>query len=219
VPRRFGEDGGVGRIELVGAEDAPDGDVVDGKVFREQGADLDRRRMSTKKQVAVDRLDEEGVLHCARRVVGVEVERVEVEPLVFELRALGKLPPHADEDVGHFLLQEAQRMARALATPARQSRDVDALGLEPRRLFGDGQLLLACSDGLVDPAAGAAHQLACRSLLIVRKIAKTGVHASQRRGLADVLTPHSLELGDRLGGVDRCESGFDSARHGGVGDG
>ena len=59
-----------------------------------------------------DRVDEERVLHLTRRVVGVEVEGVEVVPLVLELGTFGDLPPHADEDVGDLLLQERDRMPR-----------------------------------------------------------------------------------------------------------
>ena len=51
-------------------------------------------------QAAALRLDEQGVLLLARRVVAAEVERVEVEPLVLDLGALGDLPAHRDEDVG-----------------------------------------------------------------------------------------------------------------------
>ena len=75
----------------------------------------------------LDRVDEEGVLHRARRVVVVEVQRVEVEPLVLELRALGDLPAHADEDVGDALLQQGS----GCRAPARRrlggGGDVDRL--------------------------------------------------------------------------------------------
>ena len=62
--------------------------------------------MSAENQVALDRLNEEGVLHRTRRVILVEVEGVEVEPLVFDLWAFGNLPAHANEDVSDLLLQQ-----------------------------------------------------------------------------------------------------------------
>ena len=59
------------------------------------------------------RLDEQGVLLLARRVVAAEVERVEVEPLVLDLGALGDLPAHRDEDVGDPLGDGRQRVPGA----------------------------------------------------------------------------------------------------------
>ena len=58
----------------------------------------------------------------ARRVILVEVERVEVEPLVLELGAFRDLPAHADEDVADLLLQEGERMPRAGASARGDAR-------------------------------------------------------------------------------------------------
>ena len=81
----------------------------------------------------IDRVDEEGVLHRARRVVLVEVQRVEVEPLVLELRTLGDLPAHRDEHVAHLLHEHGERMPGARPEPGRQRRDIQRLAREPRR--------------------------------------------------------------------------------------
>ena len=99
--------------------------------------------MRAQHEVRVDRLDEEGVLHRARGVVVVEVERVEVEPLVLELGAFGDLPAHADEDVAHLLHEQGQRMPGALHVASGDGRDIDRFGRELGLLFSDGQLGLA----------------------------------------------------------------------------
>src|SRR3712207_7769477 len=44
------------------------------------------------------------------RVVTADVERVEVQPLRLELRAVGDLVPHADEDVGDPVGQRRERV-------------------------------------------------------------------------------------------------------------
>ena len=62
---------------------------------------------------AVGVADEEGVHHRPGRVVGPDVERVEVEPLRLDLGALGDLVAHGDEDVLDPLLDRGERVACA----------------------------------------------------------------------------------------------------------
>ena len=112
----------VRRVELVGAEHATGCDAVERQLVLEQRAQLHRRRVRAQHEVRRRRLDEERVLHRARRVVLVEVERVEVVPLALELGALGDLPAHADEDVGDALLQQGERMPRTRAASATAAR-------------------------------------------------------------------------------------------------
>ncbi len=81
---------------------------VDRHAPLEQGAGLHRRGVGAQHEAALGRVDEEGVLHLARRVVGVEVQGVEVEPLGLDLGALGDLPAHADEQVGDPLRTSAR---------------------------------------------------------------------------------------------------------------
>ena len=95
----------------------PGRDDVDRQLALEQRADLHRRRVRAQHEVRVDRVDEEGVLHGAGRVVLVEVQRVEVEPLVLELGPFGDLPPHADEDVADPLHAAGSADAGRRASP------------------------------------------------------------------------------------------------------
>ena len=115
------EDRQVRRVELVGAVDAARAQHVDRHLALEHRAHLHGARVRAHHEVAVDRVDEERVLHLARGVVDVEVQRVEVVPLVLELGTLGDLPPHADEDVGDLLLQERDRMPRPDARARRRA--------------------------------------------------------------------------------------------------
>ncbi len=121
-PLELREDRQVGRIELVGAVRMTRAQHVDRHLALEHRPHLNGARVRAHHEVAVDRVDEERVLHLARRVVGVEVQRVEVVPLVLELGALCDLPPHADEEVGDLLLQEGDRMPRSHARPAPEAR-------------------------------------------------------------------------------------------------
>ena len=68
---------------------------VDRHAALEQRAGLHRRGVRAQHEAALGRVDVEGVLHLARRVVGVEVQGVEVEPLRLDLGTLGDLPAHA----------------------------------------------------------------------------------------------------------------------------
>ena len=76
------------------------------------------------------RRDVEGVLLAARRVVGWEVERVEVELLGLDLGTFGQLPAHRDEGVGDVFGQDRDRVPGADRLTGRRQRDVDALGDE-----------------------------------------------------------------------------------------
>ena len=104
---------GVGGVEFVGAEGAADRDDVDRQVALEQRADLHRRGVGAQHLARAVRRDVEGVLLAARRVVGREVQRVEVELLGLDLGALGQFPAHRDEGVGDVLGQDGDRVPGA----------------------------------------------------------------------------------------------------------
>src|SRR3546814_6492308 len=69
-----------------------------------------------------------GVVHRARRVVRREVQRLEVVPVVLDLRAVGQLVAQAAEDVGDALDRAADRMQAAARGVAAGQRDVDGFG-------------------------------------------------------------------------------------------
>ena len=97
----------MGGVELVGAENSAGAKNINRQFALQQGANLNRRGVSSKNQVRLNRVDEEGVLHGACGVIRVKVERIEVEPFAFELWAFGDFPTHADEDVADLFLKQA----------------------------------------------------------------------------------------------------------------
>ena len=119
---------GVGGVEFVGAERAPDRDDVHRQLALEQGADLHRRGVGAQHLPGAVGRDLEGVLFAAGRVVRREVQCVEVELLGLHLGSFGQFPAHRDERVGDVLGQDRDRVARADRLPGRRQRDVDALG-------------------------------------------------------------------------------------------
>ena len=77
------------------------------------------------------RLQEEGVVHQPRRVLGREIQRREVVEVVLDIRPFGDREAHVGED-GHDLVRHlAHRMDPALGAVAQRQRDVDPLGGEP----------------------------------------------------------------------------------------
>ena len=101
---------------------------VDRRRAGQHRARLHRRGVGAQHEVVVGRLGPEGVLHGARRVVGAEVEGVEVEPLGLDDRALGDLPAHRHEDVGDAARTSVVSGCRAPRGGAvRGQRDVDGL--------------------------------------------------------------------------------------------
>ena len=134
---------------------------------------------------ALGRVDEEGVLHLPGRVVRVEVERVEVEPLGLDLGPLGDLPAQADEDVGDPLAAAAAAGgARPAGGAATGSGDVDRLLDQHPGVALGLELGLARGEGLGDPAAGLADPLARLGLGGRRQRADLAVGEGERAAVA-----------------------------------
>ena len=172
----------------------PGRDDVDGRLPGEHRACLHGAGLGAQHEVVLGRLGPEGVLHRARRVVGAEVERVEVEPLGLDERALGDLPAHRDEDVGDPLGEHRDRVPGSgdLAVPGKG--DVDGL-LDEHPLLGlDLELGLTLGQCLVDGAPGLADPLAGVLARLGRQRADLPVGQRQRRTVAGVLGAHPLEL-------------------------
>src|SRR5450759_2873244 len=70
-------------------------------------------------------VDEEGVLHLTRRMVGAQVQGVEVEPLGLDLGPLCDLPAHGDKDVAHPFGGQLEGVTRADPAAGHRRRDVD----------------------------------------------------------------------------------------------
>ena len=130
----------------------------------EHRPDLDGRRVRAQEQPVAPLsavLHEERVDGVARRVVGREVERLEVEPVGLDLGAVGDLVAEREEGLLHPPPDDRQRVQPPEARGARGERHVDGEGLllllafeEKRRFFecGEGslRLLLQRVDGGAD---------------------------------------------------------------------
>ena len=192
-------------VVLVGAEDAAGRDDVDGRLPGEHRACLHGAGLGAQHEVVLGRLGPEGVLHRARRVVGAEVERVEVEPLGLDERTFRHLPAHRDEDVGDPLGEHRDRVPGSgdLAVPGKG--DVHGL-LDEHPLLGlDLELGLTLPQCLVDRAPGLADPLAGVLARLGRERADLPVGQRQRRAVAGVLGPHPLELLEIRRAGDRGE--------------
>ena len=193
-PSTWWNAGMCGGVELVGAEDPPDRRDVDRHAALEEGAGLHRRGVGAQDEAALGRVDVEGVLHLPRRVVGVEVEGVEVEPLRLDLRALGDLPAHADEEVGDPLAHQLDGVAPAERAAAGGQRDVDGLLGEDALVALGLELDLPGGEGLGDPAAGLADALAGLGLGARRQRPDLAVGQGEGAPVALVGAAHGLEL-------------------------
>ena len=172
--------------------------------------------MGAQHEAGLGGLDEEGVLHLAGRVVGSEVQRVEVQPLGFDLGAFGDLPAVADEVVGDALLDELQRMAGTASAARRGQGDVDRLGdehLGVALLFERGQ---ACVVSLLHLSAGLADELSGSCLLGLVERADLPVRQRQRRFVAHVGQAGGLELIEVRGGIERRQRGLNGGDDGGL---
>src|ERR1700744_3023044 len=181
------EDRGVSGVELVGAECATDRDHVHRQSAFEQRAHLHRRGVGTQQLTRTVRRDVEGVLFTAGRVVGGEIQRVQVELLGFAFGPLGKFPSHRDERVGDVLGQDRDRMARAGRLPRRGQSHVDTLGDQQRGVALGGEPRQSFVVAALDIAARRVHPLAGISPLGLGHGAQRLSRQRHRRAVAEVL--------------------------------
>ena len=168
---------------------------------------------------AVRRTDEERVLHGARRVVAVDVQRVEVEPLGFEFGSLDDAVPDGDEGVRDVLADGVDRVAGADRLAVVEHRDVDPFGGEDALALRLLEFGLPRLQRLVDGPACGPDRLAGLSLRAGWEGTDLTVGQRQRRAVSRVLDPDLLEgrqvgsvgdgrkrmidLGLQVGGVER----------------
>eukprot|EP01037_Dinobryon_pediforme_P006661 gene6661-6731_t len=124
------EHGGVGGV-VVGAVGAAGDDDAERELAGEHGADLHRGGVGAQDAAAVGafgRGDIEGVHVFAGGMVGGDVERAKIAPVVFDVGAFGDREAHGAEDGGHLLHGAGDRVDEALGARLGRERDVDAFG-------------------------------------------------------------------------------------------
>jgi hypothetical protein len=212
------EDRGVRGIQLVGAIGLAHRGDVHRQLARQQRAHLHRAGVRAHHQVALHRLDVERVLQGARRVVLVEVQGVEVVPLVLELGALADLPAHRDEQVAHLLHEKGEWMASAASPARRHLGDVQGFARELGGLLRGEDRALLRRQRRVHLRARLADELARRRLLIRGHVAQRGIELRERRVLPRVRGARGLQTRGIAGGRDRGERGIDRRGDGLLGD-
>jgi hypothetical protein len=122
------KDRGVGRVGGLTPEHPARGHDVDRRLGGLHRADLHRGRLGSKQQLVVGDIQVERILHGSRRMVGRNVQRLEVVPVVLDLRALRDPVAHAREHVDDLAFDDGQGVQRASPRAAARQRDVDAVG-------------------------------------------------------------------------------------------
>ncbi len=141
-------------LVVVGAVDPARGDHPDRRALVQHRADLDRRGVGAqhvrRAVIAVFAVHVEGVELLARGVVRGDVQRVEVVPIVLDLRALGDGEAHVGEDRGDLLGDLADRVDGPRRAGPRGQGHVEPFGLEALVEGGVAQRLFLCGEGGVD---------------------------------------------------------------------
>ena len=161
------------------------------------------------------RRDVEGVLLAARRMVGREVQRVEVELLGLDLGPLGQFPAHRDERVGDVLGQDRDRVPRTGRLAGRRQRHVDALGDQHRRVALGAQHRQPFVVGALGLGAGDVDPLAGVGAVGLGQGAQRLARQRDRRPVAEVLglgAGQRVEVGRRVEGVPGRADRLVSAR-------
>src|SRR6266536_638843 len=185
------EDRHVLRGDLLVAKDAARHDHVDGRLPRLHGPDLHGRGVRSKQQLGVlGQVEEGGVHHGARRVVGRDVQGIEVVPLGLHLRTLHHLVPHAGEDVDHFVLHDRQRVQRARAEPSARKGNVYEVPLQDGPVALGLQLGSASGKGPPKGFPDLVGSLADPLAVVVRQGSQGALNSGERRS-----SPQHRDLG------------------------
>jgi hypothetical protein len=132
-------------------------------------------------------------------VVLAKVQRVEVEPLGFELRALGDLVAHRDEDVGDALGDGRDGVPGATRHPIPWQRDIDGLFAQHVLIALGVQHGTASVESGLDGLACLVDKLAGRGLLRLRQRPDLPAGQEQRGMVAKM---------GRLGSGERVQVGY-----------
>ncbi len=114
-------------------------------------ADLHRRCVGTQNMrravVALGTVHIEGVKFLTGRMVRRDVQRVEIIPVILDLRTLGHLEPHIGENGGYFLGHLGHRMNGALGTGARWQGHIQPFAAQAFIQCSIGKACLFGGDG------------------------------------------------------------------------
>ena len=124
------------RLVAVAAIGAARDDDADRRLLAQHGAHLHRRGVRAQQQPRAVRLriEEERVVHVARRMILGEIELGEVVVVGLDVGTFGDGKAHVGEDRGELVDHLADRMDAADLGRrlAHRQRHVDAFGVEPR---------------------------------------------------------------------------------------
>ena len=137
--------GGVG----IHAVNAPGRNNADGRIFFIQHiADLNRRGVGAQ-YVAVFHV--KGVLHSARRMVGGNIQRLEIVKIVFDFRAVGHFKAHAVKQLDNALQGEGNRVQTAAALAAAGQSHIQGFGGQLGLQLGFVERIAAAIEGCLKP--------------------------------------------------------------------
>ena len=181
-----------------------------GGFWLQHGAHLHRRGVGAQQQARAVRLriEEERVVHVARRMVFREIELGEIVVVGLDVRPFGDGKAHVGEDRGQFVDHLGDRMDAADLGRrlAHRQGDVDALGVEARferrvleRLAARGE---RCVDAILQPVDQRPLGLA----LVRRQRAERLQQRGERAALAESCDARRFERRVVAGGGDVGEN-------------
>src|SRR2546423_9835799 len=181
------EHGRVARPGCLVAVRAPGCDDVDGRFVRFHGPDLHRRGVGSQHHLLVATQPHvQRVLHGTRRMRRRDVERLEVVPVVLDLRTFGDAVPQPGEDVLQLALDLRDEMQMPPGTAVAAGGQVEALAPGAAGCFARGDCFTPALDELDDRGLVVGNRLARRpSLPGCERLDRLG-HLPRRRPPPDV---------------------------------
>ena len=190
------------RVHALVAEHAARRDHAQRRAQALHAAHLHRRRVCAQQVAAIQ---PEGVLHIARRMIGRNVQGVEVVVFGFDFGTIQHGEAERNEKVLEFPLYARDRMQVAAARTGRRQGEIDPLGVESRTQGGRVELLLPGIERRFELLLGGVEHLADAFALFGRELSHALADFGERAFAAHGVHADRFELLGGCGGSDARE--------------
>ena len=197
----------MSRVQRIRAENLTGACHVQGDASRKNRTRLHGRCVRTHHEVAIffifttdaASINVERVLHLARGVIDIEIQRVEVEPLVFNFRSFGNLPSHSDEEIRNLFHDRFQGMTCTLALTRGGNSDIYSFADQDLRVMAFLKKLLTFVQCLGNARTGTSQKTTSNASIFRLQLPNSAVCLDKSSGISHKFQANCLQFIEGFG--------------------